>query len=68
MAYVALGRGLDSSSSQVTVLTGCTLHDIYETAGPVEITLAPTPELLDQLMVGTTPSGCSVDLYCGGGC
>jgi len=68
MAYIALGEGLDSANSRITVLTGCTLHDIYETVGPVEITLSPTSELLEQLMVGTAPSGCSVDMYCAGAC
>ena len=69
MAYIALGEGLDPmDNSRFTTLTGCTLHDIYETEGPVEITLSPTSDLLLRLMVGTAPSGCTVDTYCGGTC
>ena len=68
LAYIAIGRGPATSIEGQTTLTACTIHDIYEAAGPVRLVLSPAPGLLEQLGVSDTPSGCVIDDYCSTGC
>ncbi len=68
LAYIAIGRGLNTSGEEEAMLTACSMHDIYETTGPVRLTLTPTASLLERLGVGDVPTGCSIDEHCRAGC